>query len=293
MIVIKKLSECTFLQAVEAWNRGFEGYVFDATTTVDKFITRFGAEGLSSDLSIVAFIDDQPAGLVLSGVRTIDGKKVAWNGGTGVANEYRRQGVGRALMRALLDVYREAGIDIAILEAFRQNEKAIGLYKQMGYTVTDQLLFLQSSEAFANDPFQSAEKLPYELKHGIPQDVSKLSFYNGMAPWQTQWQGVRDGESLIAYDADGTPIGYAIYKRAFDETGKLVAITLSQCEIQPEREDREQIVRFLLSHLFRPWDAACRRTSFNLPASNELVVNVLQSGGFTLSMEQVYMKKDM
>ncbi len=50
-------------------------------------------EGLSAELSIIAFQDEQPVGIALSGLRTIDGKKVAWNGGTGVAVPLRSQGV--------------------------------------------------------------------------------------------------------------------------------------------------------------------------------------------------------
>ncbi|MGO0063755.1 N-acetyltransferase family protein [Brevibacillus fluminis] len=293
MVTIKKLSECTFLQAVEAWNKGFEGYFFDATTTVDRFITRFAYEGLSSDLSIVAFQDDQPVGLILSGVRTIDGKKVAWNGGTGVASAYRKQGVGREMMKALIGLYEEAGIEVAILEAFRQNEKAIALYQQMGYEIIDQLLFLQHTEAFETNPFAGAEQLPFTVKHGIPQDVRHLGFSDTMYPWQTQWQGVRDGESLIVLDAAGQEAGYAIYKRSFDEAGKLLQISLLQCEARPGHEQADEIVRLALSHVFAPWDAACKRTTFNLPASKERVVQALGSAGFTPAMEQVYMRKEL
>ncbi|WP_246009520.1 GNAT family N-acetyltransferase [Brevibacillus fluminis] len=292
MVTIKKLSECTFLQAVEAWNKGFEGYFFDATTTVDRFITRFAYEGLSSDLSIVAFHDDQPVGLILSGVRTIDGKKVAWNGGTGVASAYRKQGVGREMMKALMALYEEAGIDVAILEAFRQNEKAIALYQQMGYEIIDQLLFLQNTEAFETNPFADAKKLPFTVKHGIPQDVRHLSFSDTLHPWQTQWQGVRDGESLIVLNADGQEVGYAIYKRSFDESGKPLQVSLLQCEVRPGHVQADDIVRLALSHAFAPWDVACKRTTFNLPASKERVVQSLASAGFTPSMEQVYMRKE-
>ncbi|MCK9910183.1 GNAT family N-acetyltransferase, partial [Microbacteriaceae bacterium K1510] len=119
LITIKRLSECTFEEGTKAWNRGFEGYYFDATSTVDRFTARLGMEGLSPALSVVGFVDGEPVGLVLTGVRTIDGKKVAWNGGTGVATEFRHQGVGRELMAALLEIYRQEGIHMAILEAFK------------------------------------------------------------------------------------------------------------------------------------------------------------------------------
>ncbi len=293
MITIKKLSECSFADAVEAWNKGFEGYFFDATTTIDRFLTRLAMEGLSAELSIVAFQNEDPVGIVLSGVRTIDGKKVAWNGGTGVAAPLRRHGVGRRLMHALLDVYRDAGIDTAILEAFRQNDKAIALYQEIGYEIIDHLVFLQRTDAIGENVFYSEGESKYQLKRGIPHDVRSLSFYRSMSPWQTQWPSVRDGESLTILDAAGEAVGYAIYKRAFDEAGKLLSITLMQCEAAPGREDGDDIVRFALSHLFAPFDLACRRTTFNLPVSNQRLVATLEEAGFTGSTEQVYMKMEL
>jgi hypothetical protein len=250
-------------------------------------------EGLSPSLSVVAFVDGEAAGLVLSGVRTIDGKKVAWNGGTGVAAAYRRQGVGRELMRAALQLYREAGVDIATLEAVSENEKAIALYQQLGYRIVDKLLFLQHTGAFPHNPFLSGEKAPYQLRKGIPQDVRFLPFYQRMAPWQTQWAGIRDGESLLIQDQSGETVGYALYKRTFDEAGKLASIVLLQCAAAPGRQDGDEIVRFALGNLFAPFDVACKRTTFNLPAANERIGRMLREAGFTLSVEQVYMIREM
>ncbi len=293
MLTIKRMSECTFEEATKAWNRGFEGYYFDATSTVERFTHRLGMEGLSPALSVIAFVDGEPVGLVLSGVRLIDGKKVAWNGGTGVATEYRRQGVGRKLMEAALALYREEGIEIATLEAFSQNEKAISLYQQLGFEIVDRLLFLQNGEALAENPFAAGEELPYQHRRGIPQDVRSLSFYQSMVPWQTQWAGIRDGESVIVQDERGEIVGYALSKRTFDDAGKLTSIVLLQCAADPEREDGEAIIRFALAQVFAPFELTCRRTTFNFPTKNEQVVNLLQRAGFQPSTEQVYMIRTM
>lgn len=290
---IKRLSQCTLEEATTAWNRGFEGYYFDATSTPDRFAARLGMEGLSTQLSVVAFLEGEPVGLVLSGVRTIDGQKVAWNGGTGVATAHRKQGVGRKMMEAVLQIYREEGIDIATLEAVSQNEKAIALYQQMGYQIVDRLLFLQHTEAFPRNPFLSGEEHPYQLKHGIPQDVRFLSFYQSMAPWQTQWAGIRDGESLLILDQLAEAVGYALYKRTFDEAGKLASIVLLQCEAAPGRDDGDEIVKFALGTLFAPFDVACKRTTFNMPSANERVARILSNAGFTTAFEQVFMIRMM
>nr|WP_309100115.1 hypothetical protein [Fredinandcohnia onubensis] len=62
MITIKRLSQCTLEDAVVAWNKGFEGYYFDMTTTVDFFTRRLILEGLSPTLSVIAYDEERPVG---------------------------------------------------------------------------------------------------------------------------------------------------------------------------------------------------------------------------------------
>jgi GNAT superfamily N-acetyltransferase len=293
VITIKRLIECTIDEATEAWNKGFEGYFSDMTATPDRFVSRLGVEGISPSLSVVAFVDGNPAGLVLTGIRMINGKKVAWNGGTGVATAYRRQGVGKAMMEAVLQIYREEGVEIATLEAISENAKAIALYRQMGYEIVDRLLFLQHTENFSDNPLSARGHSEYRATHGIPHDVRSLSFYHHMAPWQTQWNGIRDGESILTSDASGEVVGYALYRRLFDDSGALTAIYLLQCAAAPDREDADEIIRFTLAQVFAPAAVTCKRMTFNFPASQENVVRLLREAGFGQTLEQVYMTRVM
>lgn len=146
-ITIKRLYECSLEQVLQAWNEGFEGYFTDATMNVEMFTRRMVLDGLSPRLSLVAFVDGEPAGVVLNGVRMARGKKISTNSGTGVATRFRGTGVSRALLDAMLDVYREEGVEIATLEAITQNERAIALYEKYGYAITGHVTFLQHGEA--------------------------------------------------------------------------------------------------------------------------------------------------
>ncbi|MEJ8544249.1 GNAT family N-acetyltransferase [Brevibacillus borstelensis] len=294
-ITIKRFPECTLSEITEAWNRGFEGYYFPVAMTVESLMQRLGTEGYTASLSVVAFANGAPVGLVASGVRTVGGKKVAWNGGTGVATEYRRQGVAKSLMEATLALYREAEVQLATLEAVSQNDKAISLYRQLGYEVIDKLLFWQHNEAFAIEhPFGDPASFPYRIRRGVPQEAASLSFYPASTPWQNQWQGLRDGEAAFVEDDTGQTVAYALYKRTWDEEGKLASITLRQCAYQPDREDAEEIVRFALAHVYAPFDYTCRRGTFNFPASQETVLRVLEQAGFASSgTEQVFMVRQM
>ncbi|RNB79407.1 GNAT family N-acetyltransferase [Brevibacillus nitrificans] len=294
MIFIKRMSDCTFSEVTKAWNRGFEGYFFPVAMTEEMLVQRLGAEGYVLSLSVVAFDDQEPVGLVASGLRTINGRKIAWNGGTGVATAYRRKGLGRQLMEATFQLYEEAGVHDATLEAISENEKAIALYEQLGYDVVDRLIFWQRTDALPENPFGIQDSAGYRVRHVLAQEAAQLPYYQSNAPWQNQWQSMRDGEALVVEDAVGQEVGYAMYKRVASDAGKVTAIALRHCVAQPDHADADTILRVALTEMYAPYELECRRSTFNLPASQEQLLHILQEAGFGPSgTEQVYMVKKM
>ncbi|MCX8001964.1 MAG: GNAT family N-acetyltransferase [Anoxybacillus mongoliensis] len=290
MLQIKRLSECTLEEAVRAWNAGFEGYYFPIQLTIESFLYRLVGEGLSPSLSIIAFYHDEPIGIVLNGVREWKGTSMAWNGGTGVAPAFRKTGIGKALMEATLDVYQEAGIGLATLEAISENERAIGLYKKFGYEIVDELEYLQFQKAMP----RLLEDEPFQVEITIPQQISHLSFYKGRHPWQTQWQSARDGEAIVVKDERGCDIGYAYYRRIFDATGKHEKTILFQCEASPERNDKEHILRLLLAKVFSNCPDEIVKVVANIPVTYSLTTySLLKEIGFQTTVKQVWMQKRM
>ncbi|WEG12950.1 GNAT family N-acetyltransferase [Pullulanibacillus sp. KACC 23026] len=290
MITIKPLKELTFTEALDTWNKGFEGYLYNQKMALDYFIQRFGTEELSPELSLVAFQDHQPIGILLNGQRTINGLKVAWNGGTGVALEHRHQGVGKALMDAAIALYKEHNIEIATLEAASSNIKAINLYKQYGYSVMDTLVFLENKEALSKDILGQPTR-SYNAQNRLAIEASRISIINDDVPWQTQWQSLRkDGELLIISDSSGEA-GYFLYKKQYNSEGQLSAIALFSAGIAPSRSDAYEIALFGLKELFQPLDLAIRRFTFNFRSNNTEIVSILNELGFKSFTEQIYMKK--
>jgi len=53
--------------------------------------------------------------------------------GMGLDQEYRRQGLGEALLRAALDAAQETGIERVELQVYATNEPAIALYRKFGF----------------------------------------------------------------------------------------------------------------------------------------------------------------
>jgi GNAT superfamily N-acetyltransferase len=293
MIEIRRLSDSTINEAVTAWNKGFEGYFFDASTTPDKFVVRMAAEGLSPDLSIVAFAEGEPIGIVKSGIREFRGRKIAWNGGTGVASAWRSKGVGRRLIEESIKIYKDQGVQMATLEAIRENTKAIALYEKLGYEKVDDLEYLELNGRKLHNPLSLAVQKSYEVKSAYPQEASFLNFYKGTDPWQTCWQNAAGGEALIAIEG-GTAIGYAVFRKGFSAEGSHMATTLFQLEAEQGRKDRREIGAYLLSKVFGDFSDDIRRVIPNFPVSgNKEIYELLSAAGFMPAVNQVYMIKEI
>ncbi|MDQ0898858.1 GNAT family N-acetyltransferase [Paenibacillus sp. V4I7] len=292
-MIFKRMSELSAEDMVSLWNKGFEGYFLNSTMNLDKFFSRTVNEGLSLEHSLVVYENSDPIGFVMNGFRVIEGKRVAWNGGTGIAEEHRGKGIGKILMERNLQLYREQGADIALLEALIQNKAAIKLYQSVGYGITEQLISLQHTEALDASLLQPNANSRYVTKRGLPVEVKGMSFYRHLSAWQTQWASLKDGESIIISDEGDKVIGYALFKRVFREDGNLATIALYQCESIPGREDTEDILKAVVSEVYAPVSSSCKRITMNIRDSNKELIGLLERLGFTTFVEQVHMMRQL
>ncbi|UZJ78821.1 GNAT family N-acetyltransferase [Fictibacillus sp. KU28468] len=288
MVSIKRLNTLSFQEAADLFNEGFKHYFTDITLTVDSLIKKLANEDLSPEKSVVAFDQEKPVGFVINGFRTVNGQKISWNGGTGIIPEYRGKGIGKEMITACMDIYEEEGVELLLLEAITENTRAIKLYESMGYSIFDELTFLVNNEPLSEGAFYFEGD--YDLIHGIPQDVRDIEFYQHMPPWQTQYQSLKDSESLIVKCGQET-VGYAVFKRTKNAEGKIEGIALYQCEAKPGYEKAYDVIQFMLRSVYTPAEPACRRMTVNFSKSNKLVCDALSKEGFTVMIEQVHMSK--
>jgi len=279
-INFKKLTECTIQDIITAWNRGFEGYFVKLEMTAEMFFNRLVNEGLSLEHSLVAYDGDKPVAIVLNGFRVIEGKKTSWNGGTGIATEYRGKGVSKMLMEAALNFYAEEGVEVATLEAIKENERAIRLYQRFGYEITDSLVYLSGTVDLKATPI-SHESIR-------PEQLSTYHFYKENLPWQCQWQSVKAGEAQIYYDMNKNPLGYSLYKRAWNQNGQVEKVFLFQLQLfdKPKEETIKSIFTAISGETNSPVTFMTINTSLSNP-----IIPILLDLGFEKKTEQVQMVK--
>lgn len=273
---IKKLTDCTPSEMVRAWNGGFNGYAVNLEMDEMMFLNRLVTEELSPEHSIVAFIKDEPVGIIMNGFRVREGQSIAWNGGTAVAPEYRGSGIIHQLMERTMAIYEQEKVEIATLEAIKSNETAIKLYEKYGYTVVENLVFLLGKQ-------KDAKPLEYEVCR--PEELIFLSGYQERVVWQCQPASIKHGEAYV-FKIDEKVVGYSLFRRVWDETKKLNRVNIYQLKLLADNV--EYIPRMLAA--IGEKDTPVMLVNF---IKNDAVTRYLLEQDFKVTAEQVWMEKRM
>lgn len=281
----KLMSSVSFEEAHVLFNRGFEGYLVPMNLSLDAFVRRFGKDGLSPALSIIAYDGTDPIGFVLQGIREVDGQKISWNGGTGIIPEYRGRKLGHSLMVEAEKLIKEHNVSIATLEALSENKAAISLYEKCGYKVEDDLLFLRANEILNR-------KLPdldgYEMIR-IPAGQSIGSdLFPSIVPWQTDASNTpKIGGEAVVISKNGEVQAACLIRKKCVYGDKAESITL----FQVKENGNEAALNKLLAYALE-YDQSINRTTYNFLQGNGRVVSSLLASGFEkTTISQVFMTK--
>lgn len=286
-LTYRKLSTMSFEDAHALFNRGFEGYSIPMNLKFDQFVDRFGAEGLSTELSVVAFDGDTPIGFVLQGIRKDRGLTISWNGGTGIIPEYRGKRVGFHLMEEAEQVLLEKEVTTATLEALSENAPAIRLYEKLGYQVVDKLVFLSGKGSLV-------ERLPdlgdYEIERFPAFQAIGSEIFPVIVPWQTVESNVpKVGGEMVVLKKEGTLRTACLIRKRAVYGQKEEGITLFQLVAEGDQDE----IDLLLAHALE-YDKDLVRSTYNFATGDGSVVVSLHASGFEETpISQVFMTKNL
>ncbi|MCT9960035.1 GNAT family N-acetyltransferase [Klebsiella pneumoniae] len=168
------------VQLTDILNACFEAYLVPVTQSVEGFVQRFSAEGMSLVDSRVWLAGDEPAAIAIvarrgSAFRSEGmslGDSRVWRAGADPAATapaarrgsaarlaafalrpaWRGKGLGRKLMQELLMLLQQQGIETVFLEVIRDNHAAVALYQSLGFTRRYGLCGYLSTELLAPVP---------------------------------------------------------------------------------------------------------------------------------------------
>ena len=192
----------------EAQNQGFSDCsAVPFHTTVCQLQELLEAWDVDLSGSVLALTkEERPVGIGWLGVREARG----WIGGFAVIPEWRRQGIGRAMLNWLIKAAQQRHLNFVTLEVSEENRPAIALYQASGFRIQRELLSWERSPEMGTLPVP-----PMKAERASPQAL--LSYFNAwhFEPpcWQQEPKSLqarlkRCAGWVIAYA--GEPVAYAL-----------------------------------------------------------------------------------
>lgn len=198
-------------------NAAYADYMIPLHVDADQIALMDLLYDVDVDASVVAEDRGRLAGMALLSRRGERG----WISGVGTVPAFRRMGIARRMMAALIGNARALKLDNITLEVISDNERAHCLYRSVGFIDTRELL-TWSLPADA-DPLP----IPQELLHEVEPEAS-LAYFEAWHREPPSWQ--RERETLrrllrharaYALELDGNPAAYAIVSSRSDSTAIL------------------------------------------------------------------------
>jgi ribosomal protein S18 acetylase RimI-like enzyme len=177
----------------------FEGYPVQVNFTAAMLARRVRFEQHDLESSLVALDGDEAVGMAGLAIRGGRG----WVSGFGLVPAWRRRGLGRRFMSALLERARAAGLRQLSLDVLTGNTAAIRLYEGAGMRAVRDLLIFDRPADYAPRGGTLKEAPAAEL----------LRHYWRLHPEPPAWQ--RELSSLLAADLRGFYVGERRRPRAY------------------------------------------------------------------------------
>jgi GNAT superfamily N-acetyltransferase len=278
-IVCRPVSEVDFDTFTAAFNHAYSDYFIPTVMTPASFQALMIRDDLDPAVSVAALDNGVIVGTGLLGIRG----RTGWIGGMGVIPERRRQGIGRQMMRYLLDRAREHRLTEVMLEVIERNRGAYELYRQVGFA--DQRFLLILDRAPAEIPHLPLPQYPVESR---PLE-ELLEYYEAFHDAPNCWQRApRSLAGLGMHHVQGWAalnnrevVGYAI---GWANTHVLRLVDFAAKPI-PERV---AIAQSLLTYIHQQCPDAYS-DSYNI-AEDDPVLPAYEALGYTISFRQIEMR---
>ncbi len=179
IMIFKTIENLSIPDIAQLFNEAFADYFVKVELTPELLQAKIDSEDLRTDLSVGLFHNEKPVAFMLHGLRETDGKKVAYNGGTGVIKEFRGQHATVKMYEKQLSILKEIGVDEIELEVIDKNIQAIKSYEKAGFRKTADL------DCFLGKPNEPAKNSGLRI-----QQIQSLDhqLFQSFWEWRPSWQ---------------------------------------------------------------------------------------------------------
>lgn len=277
------LSTDDFTALHAAFLEAFADYIVPFKLSESQLENHIATNAVDLSNSVGAFADGKIVGFTLNGFGLWNGKPTVYDAGTGVTPEFRSKGVAAAIFEFMTPMLKHSGVEQILLEVITRNEKAVRLYRRLGFRTTRRLLIFEQQKSF--DDVSKSEAVVREI--AAPDWNLLKAFGDGDTSWQNSleaMQRVLAQKTVLGAFVGETVAGYAII---FPNSGSIVQIAVAK------DYRRRGIATTLLSAMkeISKKDKPLHIT--NVDANLEATVNFLKNRNFTETLSQFEMIKTL
>ena len=210
---IKSLQNIAFDKIYEVFRSAFEDY--EMQWNKEQFRAMLGRRGFVPELSFGSFQGSDIVSFTLNGVGYFNGKRTAYDTGTGTIKEFRGKGLSTNIFKHSLPFLRKESIEQYLLEVLQHNDKAVSLYQKIGFKINRELNYFGQNSKILD--FGSANKNShYEIKRVDLKAIKALtSFWDFYPSWQNSFESIErkpSDFSILGAFLKGELLGYCAFE---------------------------------------------------------------------------------
>ena len=283
-MTIQSLKDVTFDELFTAFHSAFADY--EISISKAELHLMLVRRGYNASLSFGAFHRGKLVSFILTGIGKFAGKPTAYDTGMGTAKEYRGQGLVTQIFNYSLPALKKAGVHQYLLEVLQNNDKAVSLYKRLGFEITRSFHYYRHDVAQLELPLK---KLPegYVLKNTTIPSVKIMEPFADFQPsWQNSMDAIRRNPETfhcVICFRSAIPVGYAISEL---QTGDITWLSVDVAH------RRKGIGTLLLKALLEQIPTEKVKV-LNTPSDAGSINGFLSACGFPLSGKQYEMMRTL
>jgi ribosomal protein S18 acetylase RimI-like enzyme len=176
--------------------------------------------------SVGCFQGEKMVAFTMNGFGMWNGKSTIYDAGTGVVPAFRRQGLSRKMFELMFPMCEELGIEQCLLEVITGNEKAVKLYRNLGFYPTRTLLLLETKNLIKTAADVTGGLEVREID--APDWNLLLTFWDGNTSWQNSVEAIErsmDMKKILGAFIAGECVGYIAFSA---NLGRIAQLAVSK-----------------------------------------------------------------
>jgi len=286
-IIFKNFKKCEISHMRTSFNKAFSDYILPIQLSPRAFEHKIlYKSNINLKYSVGSYYKHQLIGFIFQSINTYESKKTAYNGGTGVIDQFRGNNLTEKMYSHVFPKIKRAGVEQCILEVISINKPAIKVYERLGFEKSKFLHCLKLSDA--SKYLLNKKKLPGIKFHKpvVPNWKAYHSFCDLDASFLDTFPLLRNNyrnETIIEARLDNQLIGFVIFNKRMGRVGHI--------GVDPAHRGKG-IGSLLILHMYK----LCHKKSIYILNINERyygLISFFLRLGFKNEIDQFELKCDL